>query len=426
MKIAFIVGKFPLLSESFILNQISGLIDRGHEVWIYAVNGKPDDCTKVHPIVDQYQLLERTYYSSSIPQHFWTRCKFIVQVLAKSGHLSSLNWLKLLNIIKYGRQAVSLRLLYKGVPLLDSASYDVIHAQFGFFGQLGLIFRDLGMINGKLITHFRGRDISENLQESGEHLYNDLLKRGDFFLTNCDFFRQRALKLGCPDEKIRVHGSAIDCSKFAFTPRYPSKDGTIRIATIGRLVEKKGIEYCIKAVANVAQRYPNIEFKIIGEGILREQFEQLIQDLHAGDFIKLLGWKNQQEIIEILHDCHIFMAPSVTAANGDQDAPVNTLKEAMAMGLPVISTWHGGIPELVEDGVSGYLVPERDVAAIAAKLIDLIEQSDRWQAMGQAGRIKVEQMYDINKLSDELVEIYQSVLSPDLQVEPARNLVALP
>ena len=417
MNIAFIVGEFPVVSEPFILNQISALMDRGHEVCIYSIRGCPPHLLKVHPIFETYGLKQRTIYFTPVPKNFILRLITALRLLAKSGHLFSLRWLKLINILRYGREAASLRLLYQGIPLLTPASYDIIHAQFGGWGSLGLTLRDLGLLNGKLITHFRGGDISLHLKKKGDHLYDDLLQRGDFFLTNCEFFRQRILKLGCPPWKIRVHGSAIDCSKFTFTRRYPSSDGVLRVATVGRLVEKKGIEYCIKAVASVAQRYPNLEFNIVGEGILREHLQQLILDLKAEDFIHLLGWKNQQEIIEILNDCHIFMATSVTANNGDQDAPVNTLKEAMAMGLPVISTWHGGIPELVEDAKSGYLVPERDAAAIADKLITLIEESDRWAEMGQAGRLKVEQMYDINQLGDELVDIYECVLASNQELQ---------
>jgi colanic acid/amylovoran biosynthesis glycosyltransferase len=101
----------------------------------------------------------------------------------------------------------------------------------------------------------------------------------------------------------------------------------------------------------------------------------------------------------------------VTGKDGNQDAPVNTLKEAMAMGLPVISTKHGGIPELVQDGVSGFLVPERDANAIATKLSYLITHPEIWEAMGKAGRARVEKQYDMDKLNDELVDIYQQILN---------------
>jgi colanic acid/amylovoran biosynthesis glycosyltransferase len=178
-------------------------------------------------------------------------------------------------------------------------------------------------------------------------------------------------------------------------------------------VEKKGIEYAIRAVAKLTDVNQNIEYNIIGDGPLKEQFQKLIAELNVGHIVKLLGWKQQQEIVEILDNCHIFIAPSVTAADGNQDAPVNTLKEAMAMGLPVISTRHGGIPELVEDGISGFLVPERDAEAIAEKLSYLIAHP-QWEQMGHAGRNRVENKYDMNKLNDELVAIYQQLLNSQL------------
>jgi colanic acid/amylovoran biosynthesis glycosyltransferase len=116
----------------------------------------------------------------------------------------------------------------------------------------------IGAIKGKLITSFRGYDISWYVKERGEHVYDQLFTQGDFFLANCEFFRKRAIKLGCDEQKIVVHGSGIDCSKFTFKARYPHPNGTIQIATTGRLVEKKGIEYGIRAVAKVAKIHPKL------------------------------------------------------------------------------------------------------------------------------------------------------------------------
>ena len=414
MKIAFLVGKFPVLSESFILNQIAGLLDRGHEVDIYALDGPADNLSKVHPIVKKYNLIDCTYYSPIPPE--------------KTSHLSlendpflQANFVRnpkacrdLIDVSKHGKRAKSFKLLYKAIPLLDGKSYDIIHCQFGSVGLMGLLFRNLGLLRGKLIVIFRGSDISKYLQKWGDRVYNRLFREGDFFLTNCEFFRQRAIKLGCKQDKIVILGSGIDCSKFAFTPRYFPEDGKIRIATTGRLVEKKGIEYGIRAIASLIDTYPNIEYNIIGDGELREYFRQLIQELNVSHWVKLLGWKQQEELIEILDRSHILIAPSVTAADGNQDAPVNTLKEAMAMGLPVIGTHHGGIPELIEEGISGFLVPEKDARGIAEKVRYLIEHPEIWPKMGKAGRDRVEQKYDMNKLNEQLVEIYHSVLEPDL------------
>jgi colanic acid/amylovoran biosynthesis glycosyltransferase len=407
MRIAFIVGLFPVLSETFILNQITGLLVRGHEVHIYGC--KPDDTSKVHPDVEKYQLIERTYYIPKIPKNYFLRFLKGLAFISTNFYKAPLVLLRSLNIFKYGKRAASMRLLYSVIPLLKSQPYDIIHCQFGMYGIEGMILRDIGAIKGKLITSFRGYDISWYVKACGEDVYDQLFVKGDFFLANCEFFRKRAIQLGCDEKKIVVHGSGIDCSRFTYKPRYPHPDG-IRIVTTGRLVEKKGIEYAIRAVAKVARLHQNIEYNIIGDGHLKEHLQQIISELNLADKVKLLGWKNQKEIIEILDKAHVFIAPSVTAEDGNQDAPVNTLKEAMAMGLPVIGTLHGGIPELVENGISGFLVPERDVDAIAEKVDYFIEHPEVWEQMGKAGRVYVEEHYDINRLNDELVEIYQQVV----------------
>jgi colanic acid/amylovoran biosynthesis glycosyltransferase len=417
LRIAFVVGRFPVLSEAFILNQIDGLIERGHQVDIYALEGYSEE-TKVHPIVTKYNLSDRGYYVPQIPDNYGLRWLKALQLFVTRGWRNLPPILRSLNIFKYGKQAASGRLFYGAIAFLEQLDYDIVHCQFGIYALQGkypedagvLALRSLGLLRGKLIVAFRGWDISWYLKEKGDRVYDELFKIGDFLLTNCQFFRDRAIKIGCPPEKIMVHGSGIDCQKFRFTPRYFPDDGLIRLVTTGRLVEKKGIEYSIRAVATLIRDYPNLEYKIVGDGCLRQQLQQLITELGVGDNIKLLGWQQQQEIISILDNSHIFIAPCVTAQDGNQDAPVNTLKEAMAMGLPVIATLHGGIPELVKDGVSGCLVPERDAVAIATKLRYLIENPDLWQNMGLSGRKFVEQHYDINQLNDELIEIYYQLL----------------
>jgi colanic acid/amylovoran biosynthesis glycosyltransferase len=410
MKIAFLVAHFPVLSEPFILNQIVGVIERGHDVDIYSLDGMPQNTSKVHPLVEQYQLINRTFYAPTRPNNELWRWIKGLNLLLLNFYKNPSICLQLLNTSRYVSQAKSLKMLYRALPFLESKSYDIIHCQFSTLGIFGVWFRQLGLIEGKLISTFRGSDISKFLPKWGEKVYQELFQETDFFLANCEFFKNQAVTLGCEPNKIHVHGSGIDCSKFIFKERHFPKDDIVRIATTGRLVEKKGVEYAIRAVVKVASIYPNIEYKILGDGELKEHLNKLITELNIGHIVKLMGWKQQQEIVEILNNTHIFIAPSVTATDGNQDAPVNTLKEAMAMGLPVISTKHGGIPELVEDGVSGFLVPERNADAIALKLTYLIENPELWKTMGKAGRGCVEEKYDMHKLNDELVAIYQQVL----------------
>jgi colanic acid/amylovoran biosynthesis glycosyltransferase len=429
MKIAFIVWRFPVLSEAFILNQITGLIERGHDVHIHPVNGLPKNYNgKVHPVVEEYKLLERTHFPPTVPENLVLRFFEGLGLLLKNVDKGSLKTLQLFNSQKYGSEVATLKTFYRTVSLLQDGAYDIIHCQFGTLAPIALAYREAGIIQGKLITTFRGIDISKYVQENGVNVYDQLFKKGEFFLANCEFFGNRAISLGCDSKRIVVHGSGLDCRKFSFKPRYFPADGRVKIATTGRLVEKKGIEYAIRAVAKIVETHPNIEYNIIGDGELKEYFEKLIAELNVGHVVKLLGWKQQKEIVEILDNSHIFVAPSVTAADGNQDAPVNTLKEAMAMGLPVISTIHGGIPELVQDRVSGFLVKERDADEIAEKISYLIQHSEDWEKMGKAGRTRVEDKYDMNKLNDELVAIYQQMLNAELPqetLETARELTRI-
>ncbi|EAZ92860.1 glycosyltransferase [Crocosphaera chwakensis] len=408
MRIAFLVHEFPTLSETFVINQMVGLIQRGHQVDVYAE--KQGDINHLQPLVEQYNLLDRTYYLPLMPENLFKRVVNGINLLRKYLTLNKRKSFNSLNVWKYGFEALSFRLIYMLFPQCEQP-YDIIHCQFGTQGYRGIWFRKMNSPQADLITTFRGEDISKYIDTNGSHVYDRLFKEGNYFLTNCDFFKQRIIDLGCNPNLISVLRSGLNYQAFIFKPRFLEKNEKICIATTGRLVEKKGIEYSIKAVAKQAQITPNLEYKIIGDGELRDYFEKLIRELKMQDKIQLVGWKNEQEIKEILDNSHLFIAPSVTAKDGNQDAPINVLKEAMAMGLPVISTYHGGIPELVEDGVSGYLVPERDVDTLADKLNLLIQHPEKWSDMGKAGRDYVEKHYDLDKLNDRLVEIYQQVLT---------------
>ena len=409
MKIAFIVGEFPVLSETFILNQITGLLDRGHEVDIYAYVPKND--SKIHPDVNKYKLIERTYYAFWMPINRYKRALDSLVLLLTNFHKAPRVMLRVLNIFKYRQQYGSLMLIHEVIPFLRKRSpYDIIHCHFGGNGIKGALFREMGAIKGKLIVTFHGLDITVAIQGDRKQIYDQLFNTGDLFLPISERWKRRLVDLGCDKTKIMVHRMGIDCGKFSFIPRKLHADRRVQLVTISRLVEKKGVEYGIRAVALLAKTNRNIKYNVIGDGPLRKDLQELIQHLDVGDIVSLLGWKQQQEIVDILNDADIFVAPSVTSKDGDQEGIPVAVMEAMAVGLPIISTQHSAIPELVENGVSGFLVPERDVNALAEKLGYLIEHPEVWTEMGRAGRAHVEAQYDINKLNDQLVEIYQKLL----------------
>lgn len=403
MKIAFIVGIFPKLSETFILNQIIGLIDLGHNVEIFSMT-KPGE-EKIHPEVEEYGLLKRTHYL----QDFTLPANKVRRIFKATGliciHIWKHPWaiVKALNVFKLGKKALSLRILFNLRPFLKS-KFDIIHCHFGPTGKQFLFLKR--MLNIKFITTFHAYDISLYLKQAGEDIYQDLFVSGDLFLPVSNYWQARLIQLGCPQEKIIVHHMGIDLQKFKFSSRQSPSGGRIKILTVVRLVEKKGLNYSIKAVARAIQKYSGIRYKIVGDGPLRDELNKLISKLGVAEKIRLVGWKDSSEVRALMEEAHIFLLHSVTATNGDMEGIPVSLMEAQAVGLPVISTDHSGIPELVQDGKSGFLVSERDIDAFSERLSYLIEHPEEWPEMGRNGRRIVEERYDNVQLSKKLESIY--------------------
>ena len=408
MRVAFFVDAFPSVTETFILNQITGLIDRGHEVDIFARGMDGDDC--VHPDVRRYRLLDRTYYPEASGRKFerlfkaltllsspaWLRpsaITLLVRLVAKRGAIVPFN--------TFGLLLLASREQRRG-------RYDIVHCQYGTLGRAVLGVRRIGAIHGALVTSFRGHDISQHhtLQPG---FYAELFREGELFLPVSRSLEERLVALGCPQEKIALLHSGIDLSAFRFRERTRDEGGTTIIITVARLVEMKGVAFGIEAVAKLLQAGHRIAYHIVGGGPLHASLRVLIQNLGVQEYVHVHGAKPHDDVLRLLDTAHLMLAPSVTAANGEVEGIPNALKEAMAMGLPVVATRHGGIPELVEDGLSGHLAAERDADALADQLSGLLVHPERWAAMGRAGRARIEAVFDRNALNDELVRRYALV-----------------
>ena len=182
MRVAFVVGRFPLISETFILNEITGLLERGHAVSVYSLYGRPEDAVKVHADVERYDLLSHTRYVPKVPRSRFRRVAGGVRLLIANGYKDPLVSLRSLNVMKFGRQSASLRLLYRSLPLLGCGAYDIVHCQFGTLGNAGLTLKDIGALRGRWVTSFRGYDISQHISRHGNHVYDELFRTGDLFL----------------------------------------------------------------------------------------------------------------------------------------------------------------------------------------------------------------------------------------------------
>jgi colanic acid/amylovoran biosynthesis glycosyltransferase len=288
----------------------------------------------------------------------------------------------------------------------------LIHAHFGPQGVLSLPLAR--QFRTPIITTFYGVDLSLPSRSRIWHaLYRRLFSRGDLFLVEGNSMRQKLAQLGCPPEKIRLLRIGVFTAKFQFRPRrLASPSGRIRLLVCGRFVEKKGIQYGIEAFARAKAAHPNMTLRIIGDGPLREDIKAQIGKLGLSDSVTLLGYVPHDEFASELQEANILLAPSVTSSDGDTEGGAPTvLLEAQACGVPVLSTTHADIPEVVLDKKAGILVPERDVNALTNGLLQLIEHPETWLQMGEAGRKHVERHHDAQKVTRRLEQFYDELLN---------------
>ena len=414
MKIAFLVSEFPSVSQTFVLNQIVGLIDLGHDVHIFA--DRSGNTATIHNTYEKYDLSRHTHYYR-IPKNWLVRIvkaiAFIIQYAPRNYDII----FRSLNVFRHGKQAGSLSLLFRSIPLLErERPFDIIHCQFGTLGLRAVSLMPVRTGNRKIVTSIRGSDVTVFLKKH-PGIYRELFKEGALFLPVCEFLKERLIQEGCAEEKIVVHYSGIDCSKFGFLQRRRQSGEPTKVLTIARLVEKKGVAFAIEAVAALLSKGEQIEYRVVGDGLLRGSLQQMIERMGVERQIKLLGWKTHEDVKRLLEESHVMVAPSLTSDGGDQEGIPNAIKEAMATGLPVISTFHSGIPELVTDGVMGLLVPERDADSLAGSLEYLIRHPEICSEMGLAGRRQVEQKFDTHRLNKELEELYVSVMRSQVATE---------
>jgi colanic acid/amylovoran biosynthesis glycosyltransferase len=224
--------------------------------------------------------------------------------------------------------------------------------------------------------------------------------------------------LGCPADKVQVHHLGVALNDLPFRPREYLPTKPLRVLIAGSFREKKGIPYAIEALARLAGQ-TELEVTIIGDsdGSAASEKEkrkilQAIENCGLTDKTKMLGYQSHATLISEALDHHIFLSPSVTAQNGDTEggAPVSIIEMA-ATGMPVVATRHCDIPEIVHDGVTGFLADERDTEGLVKCLERLVGQPDSWGELAQNARRHIEQSFDARLQGEQLGELYQSIVA---------------
>lgn len=302
-------------------------------------------------------------------------------------------------------------LFYSGY--LNKINPTLLHAHMGYEAARWLDF--VKKTNIPLITTFYGQDVSQlGRIEKWQRRYLELFEHGTKFLAEGSYLKKQLVDLGCPAEKVIVQhlGVAVE----SYTPKNIDLNSVKRtILQVSTFREKKGIEYSLEAIALLRESRPDIIFKLIGRGDNAEaddKIKNLVKKLHLEKNVELMGAQPYKKTLEEMAKCDVFLHPSVTASNGDNEggAPVGLI-EASALGLPVVATFHADIPEVIINNKTGLLVEERNSEALAAKLLELLNDSEKMKSFGEKGRDHVMSNYNLSVQIIKLTGIYENIIN---------------
>jgi colanic acid/amylovoran biosynthesis glycosyltransferase len=261
------------------------------------------------------------------------------------------------------------------------------------------------------IVSFHGADVMVDMNKPAyREATLQMLDAVTLVLVRSESLQRAVVDLGCDPEKIEIQRTGIPLEEFPFRDRAVPKKGEWRFVQAGRLIEKKGLPVTLRAFSTFLKQHPNATLTIAGEGPLLPELQKFARELGVTDRVSFTGLVSQEQLREIYYRSHIFLHPSQTGRDGNQEGIPNSMLEAMATGLPVFATEHGGIPEAIENGVSGVLVSERDDEALARALYNAAQDPGFLSRIGHAGGNAVRKNFDLSTQAKGLEEIYLNLL----------------
>ncbi len=399
MKVLYVLDSFPKLSETFILNEITDLLSRDVEIEILALNN-PDE-TVVNEDVFNFNLPGLTRYFQLPPTSklnfagCLTPGFYAMLWRSYNSYRSSFDFKHLIRLCYYSHY-------YRNV--------DIVHAHFAY--RAAVVGMQIGGLLHKPFTFTAHAYEIFNKNHYSKARLTALSNAANKIFTPSAFNKNYIIReTGVSEEKIEIIRATIPLEKFENVKSSSLALDTIKIISAGRLIEKKGFEYLIKAIKIVAEKHEAVELSIIGEGELHDKLHNLTSRLGLDDKVKFIGARSNEDCIEELGKSDIAVLPCVIAENGDMDVCPLTLQEAMAMGIPVVSTEIGSIKELVENGSEGILVRERDEATLAEAILELIRDPELRKYMGSKGMEKIIKEFNINTQMNKQTEIWQKMMN---------------
>ncbi|MGI8603872.1 MAG: glycosyltransferase [Verrucomicrobiales bacterium] len=260
---------------------------------------------------------------------------------------------------------------YNLPELLAAHAPVLVHA---YYGHKAVKYLDmLKAWGGPLVVSFHGVDVVKFIDRQGYlGQLREVFAHAKLILARSESLLDRLRELGCPEEKLRLNRTPIPLDQIEFRLKKPPPNGEWRLIQACRLIQKKGLYTVLAALPAVLEKFPNAKFILCGTG---PEERKLAEEIKRGPLernVVMPGWMSQKDLIGAYHFAHVFLHPSEVTASGDQEGVPNSMLEAMAAGLPVVATRHGGIPEAITEGEDGFLVPERSPVALSDAIIRVL------------------------------------------------------
>jgi glycosyltransferase involved in cell wall biosynthesis len=382
MEFAYLFERFPAFGQTFCYREVAELARQGVTPPIFSIRNPKDE----PPQQWDHRIIERVHY---LPEE-----KELLDDVRQASKKGRLNAATIAALDEWDRRTDFLRLyqaVYVGLRLQEMGIHHV-HAHFaGMAARTGFWIQEFFPITFSFTAHandiFAPRDFEIGLDK--------LVDTARVIITETDY-AARFLRERFPDRADRAHRvyNGLDFAEFS---RANSSSAPPLVLAVGRLIAKKGFTDLIRACELLAERVKSFRCEIIGEGPLENQLRGQIRQLGLQNRVALAGAKVQHEIRERLAAAKVFVLPSVVDADGGMDNLPTVIMEAMATGLPVISTAIGGIPEMVIENETGFLVPPGDAVALANAIQKLISDADLAQKMGRAGYERAQKLFSIER-----------------------------
>jgi len=294
--------------------------------------------------------------------------------------------------------------------LLRRHRADLMHIYFGHTGVHLLPF--IEQWHKPCVVSFHGADVAHKPEiKDYPGKLRRLFNAVPLVFARSQSLAGRLVQLGCPPEKLRINRTGIPLNEFPLFDRQPPRDGKWKVVQACRLIPKKGVATSLRAFAIFKKDYPAAQFFIAGKGPLQPELEMLAGGLGIARDVHFLGFLSQPRLRELYGSSHLFLHPSEISPNQDQEGVPNSVLEAMATGLPVVATRHGGIPEAVDHGRTGFLVAEEDHVSLANAMQLIASSPIVLREMGARAHATVKERFEQDTQIDQLESFYEEAIS---------------